>query len=70
MNAGPDWAPTLRALIFAFVRLDRIEEAREIGWRLLEVDPGYRIDTGHLTAPKGAFRDEFVAALRLAGLPD
>ncbi|MGA9868618.1 MAG: adenylate/guanylate cyclase domain-containing protein [Acetobacteraceae bacterium] len=70
INAGPDWAPTLRALIFAFVRLGRIEEARETARRLLEVDPGYRIGTGHLTAPKGAFRDEFVSALRLAGLPD
>ncbi|MEO9189832.1 MAG: tetratricopeptide repeat protein [Acetobacteraceae bacterium] len=70
IREGPSWGPTLRALILTLVRLGRIEEARATARRLLEVDPGYRIGTRLLVSPQGAFRDEFVDALRLAGLPD
>lgn len=70
IHTNQSWAPTLRTLILAFVRLSRIEDARATARELLEVDPGYRIGTRVLTAPKGAFRDEFVDALRLPGLSD
>jgi adenylate cyclase len=66
----PNFMPGHRNLILALVRLGRIDEARSAGVRLLAVNPRFRI--AHVTRP---FRDrslieEYLSAMRSAGLPD
>jgi len=64
---------TLRGLIVALAALDRLEEAREIGRRLLAQDPSFRVSIyASITIPfcDPTVREACVAHLRKAELPE
>ena len=61
----------LRCLTASLVAATRIDEARQVAGRLMQVDAGFRLQSFRDYTPlKGAVRDLFVDRLRLAGLPD
>jgi adenylate cyclase len=61
----------LRTVAAALVAAGRIEEARWAARRQLEVEPHFRLGVFAARTPlEGRLRDEFVARLREAGLPD
>jgi adenylate cyclase len=68
----PRYLPVLRALILALVELDRFEEARALGQKLLALDPKQTVS---VTAQQAAFQDpqfreRLFRALRMAGVPE
>jgi adenylate cyclase len=68
----PRYLPVLRALILALVELDRFEEARALGQKLLALDPKQTVS---VTAQQAAFQDpqfreRLFQALRMAGVPE
>jgi adenylate cyclase len=61
----------LRCLIASLVALNELEEARQVGRRLLQLVPTFRLTTFRTRTPlPGAVRDEFAERLKLAGLPE
>ena len=61
----------LRCLIASLVALDELDEARQIGRRLLRLVPTFRLTTFRALTPlRGAVRDEFAERLKRAGLPE
>jgi TolB-like protein/DNA-binding winged helix-turn-helix (wHTH) protein len=69
--ANPRHAPSWRTMIAAAVALGREAEARELAAHLLEVDRGFSLAAMARRTPlRGALRDEFLARLRRAGLPE
>jgi adenylate cyclase len=71
-SENPGYTSTLRLLICALVGLGRMSEAREIGSRLMEREPDFRVETFACT--RQPFRDpdiaeRYVSHLRNAGLP-
>jgi adenylate cyclase len=61
----------LRCLIASLVALDELDEARQIGHRLLQLVPTFRLTTFRARTPlPGAVRDEFAERLKHAGLPE
>lgn len=61
----------LRCLAAALVATGQIEEARQVGRRLLELDPGMALTSFAARTPlRGHYRDAFIERLRAAGLPD
>ncbi|WP_158295461.1 adenylate/guanylate cyclase domain-containing protein [Crenalkalicoccus roseus] len=67
----PTHAPTLRSLAAALAAEGMAEEAREMGARLLAVDPAFTLARYAARTPLGgAALDAFLAHLRAAGLPD
>jgi len=60
-----------RCLIASLVALDEMDEARQVGRRLLQMIPSFRLSTFRARTPlPGAVRDEFAERLKLAGLPE
>jgi hypothetical protein len=60
-----------RCLIASLVALDEMDEARQVGRRLLQMIPSFRLTTFRARTPlPGAARDEFAERLKLAGLPE
>lgn len=64
--------PTLRALAIAQVELNRIENARATMRKVLEVQPGFTLDTYIREAPRGGeeMRRLWARSLREAGAPE
>jgi class 3 adenylate cyclase/TolB-like protein len=61
----------LRCLTVSLVAAGKLDEAREIADRLMQVSPGFRLHSFRDYTPlKGEVRDVFVERLRLAGLPE
>jgi adenylate cyclase len=72
-SENPAFTSTLRFLIVALAAVDHIEEAREIGRRLMAQDPGFRLSTyASVTNPfcDPVLREACVSHLRKAGLPE
>ncbi|MFL5004446.1 MAG: adenylate/guanylate cyclase domain-containing protein [Microvirga sp.] len=72
-SENPGYTSTLRGLIVALAALDRLEEAREIGRRLLAQDPSFRVSIyASITIPfcDPTVREACVAHLRKAELPE
>ncbi len=68
---NPRHAPTLRGLVVSLVAAGRCAEARQVARRILQIEPDFRLDTFLARTPlKGEIRDQYVARLRQAGLPD
>ena len=59
-----------RAQILALTRLNRMDEARETGQRMVTLDPGFTIATRMPPYRDARFREELYGALRAVGLPD
>jgi adenylate cyclase len=59
-------------VIRCFVRLDRVAEARGIAANLLQIDPTFslRVYQGTMVAQDYERREQYIADLRLAGLPE
>ncbi len=72
MAAMPTSLGPLRAAILAFVQLSRPEEAKRIGERLLALKPDFRVGEFRKVQPfrDKAFAEQFMAALRIADLPE
>jgi adenylate cyclase len=66
----PRWTGSYRPLASSLAHLGRIEEAKGIVARLLEIDPTYTLDFIRRIYVPSAGRDIFIAGLRLAGAPD
>ncbi|HYM30018.1 MAG TPA: adenylate/guanylate cyclase domain-containing protein [Candidatus Cybelea sp.] len=66
----PSLLPAYRAQIFALVRLNRIDEARETADRMVELDPAFTIAARTPPYRDARFRDELRSTLKAAGLPD
>ncbi len=66
----PKFVTAHRSLIVALVRLRRIDEARAVAARLLEINPGTRVSNLLNVSRSQAAVEEFRAALCLAGLPE
>jgi len=67
------YTSTLRVLAVALAALDRVEEAREIGGRLLAQDPSFRVSTYARTRNPfcdPTLSDACLSHLRKAGLPE
>jgi len=61
----------LRCLSTSLVALDEMDEARQVGRRLLNLVPTFRLTTFRARTPlPGAVRDKFAERLKLAGLPE
>jgi adenylate cyclase len=61
----------LRCLIASLVALNEVDEARQVGRRLLQLVPTLRLTTFRARTPlPGAVRDEFAERLKHAGLPE
>jgi adenylate cyclase len=61
----------VRCLIASLVALDLLDEARDHGARLLQLDPGFRLSAfGRQTPLPGTIKDNFLDRLRRAGLPE
>jgi TolB-like protein/Tfp pilus assembly protein PilF len=61
----------LRTLAVTLVALGELDEARQVGQRLLQWDPSFRLATFRARTPlRGTILDHFVERLRVAGLPD
>src|SRR5262249_50097270 len=62
---------SLRCFIASLVALNELDEARQIGRRLLQLVPTFRLTTFRARTPlPGTVRDEFADRLKLAGLPE
>ena len=59
-----------RAQILALVRLKRLDEARETGRRMIEIDPGFTISSRMPPYRDAGFRQELHDALKSLGLPE
>jgi adenylate cyclase len=61
----------LRCFIASLVALNELDEARQMGRRLLQLVPTFRLTTFRARTPlPGTVRDEFADRLKLAGLPE
>jgi tetratricopeptide (TPR) repeat protein len=61
----------LRCLIASLVAAEKMDEAREIAQRLLQLVPTYRVTIFRALTPlRGEVRDLFAHRLQLAGVPD
>lgn len=68
---SPMLTSNFRTLAAALVALDRLDEAREIARRMLEIEPGFSVRRfAQRTALGPLVRDAYAARLRAAGLPD
>jgi adenylate cyclase len=65
----PNYSMPNLSLILAFVRLNRLGEARAAADRLLQIDPSWRISRTSPPFRDQSFIEEARAAMRLAGLP-
>ena len=69
--AQPEHAAVWRTLAVSLVALHRDEEARAAARRVLEIDPAFKLGLFAARTPlSGQVREQFVHALRVAGLPD
>jgi adenylate cyclase len=66
----PNYPMPNLSLILAFVRLNRLGEARAAADRLLQIDPSWRISRTSPPFRDQSFIEESRAAMRLAGLPE
>ncbi len=68
----PTLLPALRGLIVALVELGRLDEAQEVGRRLLSVHPTQRVTLIARQIPfrDPAFREKYVRSMGAAGLPE
>jgi adenylate cyclase len=66
----PNWPVTYRPLIYALMRSGRVEEAHKAAEHYLRLEPNFRLSTASIPFSSRAFVDEYIATLRLAGLPD
>ena len=66
----PRWTGSYRPLASSLAHLGRIEEAKTVMARLLEIDPTYSLDFNSRVYVPSAGRDIFVSGLRLAGAPE
>ncbi len=61
----------LRSLVASLVAAGEVEEARSVARRLLQLEPAMNLtDYARRTPLRGKIRDDFVARLRTAGIPD
>lgn len=68
---NPRLCSNLRWLIASLVAVGRIDEARHFGSVMLEVNPVFRLSTYEKWCPlRPELREELLARLHLAGLPD
>ncbi|MGE0759563.1 MAG: winged helix-turn-helix domain-containing tetratricopeptide repeat protein [Pirellulaceae bacterium] len=65
----PHWAPAFQFLTAALHSLGRIAEAREIAAHLMTMVPRLRAVPEKWVLVAGPFRDDFMAALKAAGVP-
>lgn len=72
MQENPHWTASYRGLVAAFVLNDRLQEARPVAAKLLEIDPDFSVERWVQTAPfrRTEGQEIFFAALRKAGLPE
>jgi adenylate cyclase len=66
----PRWTGGYRPLASSLAHLGRIEEAKAVITRLLEIDPTYSLDFIRRIYVPSAGRDIFMSGLRLAGAPE
>ena len=66
----PRWTGSYRPLACSLAHLGRVEEAKSVVVRLLEIDPTYSLDFIKRIYMPSAGRDIFMAGLRLAGSPE
>jgi adenylate cyclase len=67
----PNWTAAYRMQIWALVRLGRLEEARSVAARHLQIDPGFSISKGSAAVLSNpTLREDYYSALRTAGLPE
>ena len=69
-RAMPDYPPIHRALAFAFVRVGRLDEARQAMSRSLQIDTGGSVARMALPWRDQLFAAEMRAAFVLAGAPE
>jgi adenylate cyclase len=69
---SPRFAPTLRVLAASFAKLGRTDDARQAMLDLLRMEPQLTVTTlrGRLAHMDEKALDPFLAALRVAGLPE
>lgn len=72
LAATPNSISPRRAAILALCELGQFEEAREVGRRLLAINPAFRVAAFASVQPfrDPAFAGRYLGALRTAGLPD
>jgi len=72
LKAVPEFpaAVPLRAAAVALALLGRLDEARTMGKRLVQISPAFRISKSSIPARDKEACDRFVEGLRLAGLPE
>jgi TolB-like protein len=70
--AMPNSISALRAAIFALCELGRVAEAQKVGQSLMRVNPLFRVEPFAEVQPfsRPDFAERYLAALRMAGLPD
>jgi adenylate cyclase len=70
--ATPGFTANLRTLLASLVGLDEIEEARRVAERMLELEPGFTLESYERTRQPfrdAAIKTRLLAHLRTAGLP-
>jgi tetratricopeptide (TPR) repeat protein len=65
----PNWTPGLQFRVVALQWLGREDEARQSGAKLMELVPRLRTRPEKWAMREGAFLEDFLAALRAAGVP-
>jgi adenylate cyclase len=71
MRENPNWTGSLRTLVVSYVSLGRLEEARATAQQILRLHPGFTVAKWRdLTPLLGQQREDFLAGLRLAGIPE
>ena len=71
LGANPRLCANLRGLAVSLAALDRVEEARQVGRILLDVQPYFRLSNYARACPfNDDLRTTFLDRLRIAGLPE
>jgi adenylate cyclase len=70
VQEAPNFLTTHRFLIYALIRLGRLDEARAAAARLLEIRPGYRVGSISTALYSPAFMEERRQSELAAGLPE
>jgi len=70
LNHKAGWAVGYCALVVALTRLGRNDEAQRAARQMLELDPGYCLSTLNFPFRDENLKQEWLPALRVAGVPD
>ncbi len=72
LQESPTWTPAHRLIVICLVRLGRVDEAKSAAKRMMELWPGTTISgiDLQLAYKDQAFREHYMSALRLAGIPE